>query len=141
MLSPKKMKYRKAFKGRLKGDATGGNRITFGEYGLQALEPGKITSRQIEAARVALTRHMKRGGRVWIKIFPYKPVTKKPLEVRMGAGKGGVEFYVAPVRTGKILYEIGSEVDTTTAREALELAAAKLPIRTRVIAKSDVPLG
>jgi large subunit ribosomal protein L16 len=141
MLSPKRMKYRKAFKGRIKGQATGGNKITFGEFALQALEPGKITSRQIEAARIALTRHMKRGGRVWIKIFPYKPVSKKPLEVRMGAGKGSVEFYVAPIRTGRIIYEIGSEVEPQVAREALELAAAKLPIRTRVIAKSDVPWG
>ena len=141
MLQPNRLKHRKVQKGRNTGIATRGTKVSFGEYGLKAVARGRLTSRQIEAARIALTRHMKRGGRVWIKIFPYKPVTKKPLEVRMGAGKGGVEFYVAPVRSGRILYEIGAEVDTQTATEALALAAAKLPIRTRVIAKSDVPWG
>jgi large subunit ribosomal protein L16 len=141
MLAPKKMKYRKAFKGRIRGTPRNGSRLAQGEYGLQALEAGRITARQIEAARIALTRHMKRGGRVWIKMFPHKPVTRKPLEVRMGAGKGSVEYYVAQIRPGRIMYEIGAEVEANVAKEALELAAAKLPIRTRVIAKSDTPWG
>ncbi len=136
MLSPKKMKYRKAHKGRIKGDATRGSELSFGDFGLQALESGKITARQIEAARVAMTRHIKRGGRVWIKIFPDHPVTKKPLEVRMGKGKGSVEFYVAYVKPGRILYEMDG-VTPAVATEALNLAAAKLPIRTKLLMKSE----
>ncbi len=136
MLSPKKMKYRKAHKGRIKGDATRGSELSFGDFGLQALESGKITARQIEAARVAMTRHIKRGGRVWIKVFPDHPVTKKPLEVRMGKGKGSVEFYVAYVKPGRILYEMDG-VTPAVATEALNLAAAKLPIRTKLLMKSE----
>lgn len=136
MLSPKKMKYRKAHKGRIKGDAIRGSELSFGDFGLQALESGKITARQIEAARVAMTRHIKRGGRVWIKIFPDHPVTKKPLEVRMGKGKGSVEFYVAYVKPGRILYEMDG-VTPEVATEALNLAAAKLPIRTKLLSKSE----
>ena len=138
MLSPKKMKYRKAHKGRIKGDATRGSELSFGDFGLQAMESGKITARQIEAARVAMTRHIKRGGRVWIKIFPDHPVTKKPLEVRMGKGKGSVEFYVAYVKPGRILYEMDG-VTPAVATEALNLAAAKLPIRTKLLMKSEDP--
>lgn len=136
MLSPKRMKFRKAHKGRIKGDATRGSELSFGDFGLQALESGKITARQIEAARVAMTRHIKRGGRVWIKIFPDHPVTKKPLEVRMGKGKGSVEFYVAYVKPGRILYEMDG-VTPAVATEALNLAAAKLPIRTKLLMKSE----
>ncbi|RYZ60420.1 MAG: 50S ribosomal protein L16 [Proteobacteria bacterium] len=136
MLSPKKMKFRKAHKGRIKGDAIRGSELSFGDFGLQALESGKITARQIEAARVAMTRHIKRGGRVWIKIFPDHPVTKKPLEVRMGKGKGSVEFYVAYVKPGRILYEMDG-VTPAVATEALNLAAAKLPIRTKLLSKAE----
>lgn len=136
MLSPKRMKFRKAHKGRIKGEATRGSELSFGDFGLQALESGKITARQIEAARVAMTRHIKRGGRVWIKIFPDHPVTKKPLEVRMGKGKGSVEFYVAYVKPGRILYEMDG-VTPAVATEALNLAAAKLPIRTKLLMKSE----
>ena len=135
MLSPKKMKFRKAHKGRIKGDAIRGSELSFGDFGLQAMESGKITARQIEAARVAMTRHIKRGGRVWIKIFPDHPVTKKPLEVRMGKGKGSVEFYVAYVKPGRILYEMDG-VTPAVATEALNLAAAKLPIRTKLLSKA-----
>ena len=137
MLAPKKLKFRKSFVHGIKGAARGGHTIAFGEWALQALEPGRMTARQIEAARVAMTRHMKRGGKVWIKIFPHTPVTKKPLEVRMGSGKGSVELYVASIRRGRLLYEIGGEVEPGVAKRALELAAAKLPIKTRVISKSD----
>ncbi len=140
MLSPKKMKYRKAHKGRIKGKADRGSKLSFGEFGLVALEPGKISARQIEAARVAMTRHTKRGGQVWITIFPHKPVTKKPAETRMGSGKGGVEFYVAPVRAGRILYEM-SGVKREVAIEALSLAGSKLPIRTKLLIKEDDPWG
>ncbi|MES2746366.1 MAG: 50S ribosomal protein L16 [Bdellovibrionota bacterium] len=136
MLSPKRMKFRKAHKGRIKGEATRGSELSFGDFGLQAMESGKITARQIEAARVAMTRHIKRGGRVWIKIFPDHPVTKKPLEVRMGKGKGSVEFYVAYVKPGRILYEMDG-VTPAVATEALNLAAAKLPIRTKLLMKSE----
>ncbi len=136
MLSPKRMKFRKAHKGRIKGEATRGSELSFGDFGLQALESGKITARQIEAARVAMTRHIKRGGRVWIKIFPDHPVTKKPLEVRMGKGKGSVEFYVAYVKPGRILYEMDG-VTPAVATEALNLAAAKLPIKTKLLMKSE----
>jgi large subunit ribosomal protein L16 len=138
MLSPKKLKFRKQFKGRIKGRAETGAHIAFGEYAIQALEPGRITSRQIEAARIAMTRHIKRGGQVWIKIFPDTPVTKKPAEVRQGKGKGSVDHYIAKVKPGRILYEI-SGVDKTVASEALARAKAKLPIRSRIIVKSEDP--
>lgn len=132
MLSPKRMKFRKAHKGRIKGPAKAGTTLQRGDFGLMAMESGKITARQIEAARIAMTRHIKRGGGVWIRIFPYKPVTKKPAETRMGSGKGGVEYYIAPVRAGRILYEMEG-VDRATAEEALSLAASKLPIKTKLI--------
>jgi large subunit ribosomal protein L16 len=140
MLSPKKMKFRKAHKGRVRGKAQRGSHLAFGEYGLQALEHGKITARQIEAARIAMTRAIKRGGQVWIKIFPDKPVTKKPAEVRMGKGKGSVELYVAPIKPGRILYEMGG-IPPEVAQKALELAGSKLPIKTRVIAVATDPWG
>jgi len=138
MLSPKKMKFRKQQKGRIRGQSTRGDSLAFGEVGLVALEGGHITSRQIEAARIAMTRKTKRGGQVWIKIFPDLPVTKKPLEVRMGSGKGAVDHYAARVHPGRILYEIGG-IDKALAVEALELAAAKLPIKTRLLVKADDP--
>ena len=132
MLQPKRTKFRKQFKGRIKGDAKGGTALNFGEYGLKALEPERITARQIEAARRALTRHMKRSGRVWIRVFPDVPVSKKPLEVRMGSGKGTPELWVARVKPGRILFEIDG-VPVAVARESLALAAAKLPIKTRFV--------
>ena len=132
MLQPKKTKFRKAHKGRIRGLATSGASLSFGEYGLKAMEPERVTARQIEAARRALTRHMKRSGRVWIRIFPDVPVSKKPLEVRMGSGKGNPEFWVARVKPGRILFEVDG-VPVALAREALALAAAKLPIKTRFI--------
>jgi large subunit ribosomal protein L16 len=138
MLSPKKLKFRKQSKGRIKGEASRGVHLAFGDYGLQALESGKITARQIEAARIAMTRHIKRGGKVWIKIFPDKPVTKKPLEVRMGKGKGSVDHYVAYVKPGRVLYEMDG-VAPEIATDALKLAAAKLPIRTKLLMKSEDP--
>lgn len=131
MLMPKKIKRRKVHRGRRRGKATRGAVVKFGEYGLQALECGWITSRQIEAARVAMTRHAKRGGKVWIRIFPDKPITKKPAETRMGKGKGAPEEWVAVVRPGRILYEMEG-VSEELARDAMRLAASKLPIRTRV---------
>ncbi len=134
MLMPKRIKYRKHHRGRRKGQATRGNTVAFGEYGLQALDPVWITNRQIEAARVALTRHIKRGGKVWIRIFPYKPVTKKPAETRMGKGKGNPEEWVAVVKPGHILFELEG-VDEKLAREALRLASAKLPLKTRVVSR------
>jgi large subunit ribosomal protein L16 len=124
------------FKGRTKGLATRGAEISFGTYGLKAMEPGWITNRQIEAARVALTRHIKRGGKVWIRIFPDKPITKKPAETRMGKGKGNPEGWVAPIKRGRILYEMEG-VDITTAKEALRLAAHKLPIQTRFLQREE----
>jgi large subunit ribosomal protein L16 len=136
MLTPKRVLHRKVHRGRMKGKAMVGNTLTFGEFGLQALEPCWMTSRQIEAARIALTRHIKRGGKVWIKIFPDKPVSKKPAETRMGSGKGNPEFYVAVVRPGRVLFEL-SGVGEQTAREALRLASAKLPIGTKIIARSE----
>ena len=136
MLQPKRMKYRKAFRGRLKGKAYRGAEVTFGDYGLQALEPSWITSRQIEAARRAIVRHVKRGGKLWIRIFPDKPVTKKPAETRMGSGKGSVDHYVAVVKPGRILFEI-SGVSEEVAREAFRLAAHKLPIKTQFVAKEE----
>src|SRR5438874_8679535 len=132
MMQPKKTKFRKAHKGRIKGIATSGVDLSFGQFGLKALEPDRVTARQIEAARRALTRHMKRAGRVWIRVFPDVPVSKKPLEVRMGSGKGAPEYWVTRVKPGRILFEVGG-VSITTAREALLLAAAKLPIKTRFV--------
>lgn len=137
MLMPKRVKYRKQHRGRMKGQAKGGTEVTFGEYGLQALEPSWITSRQIEAARIAMTRQMKRGGKVWIKIFPDKPYTAKPLEVRMGSGKGAPEGWVAVVKPGKVMFEVAG-VDEETAREALRLAAHKLPIKTRFVKREEI---
>ena len=132
MLQPKKTKFRKMFKGRIKGDAKGGTDLNFGSYGLKAMEPERITARQIEAARRAITRQMKRQGRVWIRIFPDKPVTKKPLEVRMGSGKGNVELWVAKVKPGRVLFEL-SGVGEDVAREAMRLAIHKLPFKARFI--------
>jgi large subunit ribosomal protein L16 len=134
MLQPKRTKYRKVQKGRNRGVATRGNKVSFGEYGLKATTHGHITQRQIEAARRALTRFIKRGGRVWIRIFPDKPVSRKPLEVRMGSGKGNPEFWVAPVQPGTVLYEMEG-VNETEAREAFRLAAAKLPVRTTFVTR------
>ena len=134
MLQPKKTKFRKAFKGRIHGDAKGGTTLNFGSYGLKAMEPDRITARQIEAARRAITRQMKRAGRVWIRIFPDVPVTAKPTEVRMGKGKGAIEFWAARVAPGRIMFEIDG-VSEDVAREALRLGAAKLPIRTRVVTR------
>ena len=132
MLQPKKTKFRKQFKGRISGNAKGGFQLDFGEYGLKALEPERVTARQIEAARRALTRHMKRAGRVWIRVFPDVPVSKKPTEVRMGKGKGAPEFWAAKVKPGRVMFEVGG-VPVEVARESLALAAAKLPIKTRFI--------
>jgi len=137
MLMPKRTKFRKYQKGRIKGNASRGTRINFGDFGLKALEPGRITSRQIEAARVAMTRRMKRVGKVWIRIFPDKPITKKPAETRMGKGKGSPEFWVAPVRPGRMLFEIGGGISEELAREALRLAQHKLPIRTKFVVRPD----
>ena len=134
MLSPKRTKYRKAFKGRISGAAKGGTNLDFGSYGLKAMEPDRLTARQIEAARRAITRHMKRAGRVWIRVFPDVPISRKPAEVRMGSGKGAPEFWAARVRPGRILFELDG-VTPAIAREALLLAAAKLPIRTRFVAR------
>jgi large subunit ribosomal protein L16 len=136
MLQPKKVKHRKVMKGRLRGKAHRGNKLSFGEYGLQALGTGFITARQIEAARIAMTRYVKRGGKIWIRMFPDKPVTKKPAETRMGKGKGNPEEWVSPVRRGRMLYEMEG-VDEKTAREALRLAAHKLPIATRFVAREE----
>src|SRR5579885_845881 len=140
MLAPKRVKFRKRFKGRTKGMATRGNTVAFGHFGLMALEPGWISNRQIEASRVALTREMKRGGKVWIRVFPDKPVTKKPAETRMGSGKGNPEGWVAVVKPGRILFEMGG-VDPEVAREAMRLAAAKLPIRTRFLSAAEGQVG
>ncbi len=137
MLAPKKIKYRKHQKGRIKGVAHRGNQLNFGDFGLKALGRGRITAQQIEAARIAITRHVKRKGKIWIRIFPDKPVTKKPAETRMGKGKGGVEYWVAPVKPGRILYEMEG-VDEKTAREALRLASYKLPIPTKIVSRSNM---
>ena len=134
MLQPKKMKFRKTFKGRIKGDAKGGSALNFGSYGLKAMEPERVTARQIEAARRAITREMKRQGRVWIRIFPDLPVSKEPTEVRMGKGKGSVEFWAARVKPGRIVFEIDG-VPEDVAKEALRLGAMKLPIMTRVVTR------
>ena len=138
MLSPKKVKWRKQHKGRMKGKANRGNTITFGDLAIQATTCGYITNRQIEAARIAMTRKIKRGGNVWIKIFPDVPISKKPAEVRMGKGKGSVDHFVAKIRPGRIVYEMAG-IEGDVAREALELAAAKLPIRTKIIVKGQDP--
>lgn len=129
MMQPKRTKFRKQFKGRNRGLATRGNKISFGEFGLRAMTRGRITARQIEAARRAMTRHIKRGGKVWVRIFPDKPITKKPLEVRQGKGKGSVEYWVAEIKPGHILFEMEG-ISEELAREALKLAAAKLPVQT-----------
>ena len=136
MLLPKRVKYRKQMRGRMTGKATRGNIVNYGEFGLQAQEPAWITSRQIEAARVAMTRYTKRGGKVWIKIFPDKPVTQQPAETRMGKGKGSPEYWVAVVKPGRVMFEIGG-VSEEVAREALRLAAHKLPIKTKVVTKAE----
>ena len=136
MLTPKRVLHRKVHRGRMTGRAMVGNTLTFGDYGLQALEPCWMTSRQIEAARIAMTRKIRRGGKVWINVFPDKPVTKKPAETRMGSGKGNPEFYVAVIRPGRVLFEL-SGVGESTAREALRLASAKLPIGTKIISRAE----
>ena len=136
MLMPKRVKYRKVQRGRMTGKATRGNVVTYGEYGLQAAQPAWISAQQIEAARVALTRYIKRGGQVWIKIFPDKPVTEKPAETRMGSGKGSPEYWVAVVKPGRVLFEVGG-IDEETAREAMRLAANKLPIKCKFVSKQE----
>ncbi len=141
MLLPKRVKYRRVQRGRMKGKATRGTAVTYGDYGLVALEPAWITSNQIEAARVAMTRHIKRGGKVWIKIFPDKPVTEKPAETRMGSGKGSPEYWVAVVKPGRVLFEIGAEKDKPISqdelKEALRLAMHKLPVKCKIVAKEQ----
>ena len=134
MLQPKRTKFRKQFKGRNRGLALVGNAVSFGEYGLKAVSRGRITARQIEAARRAISRHVRRGGKIWIRVFPDKPISKKPLEVRMGKGKGAVEYWVAEIQPGKVLYEMDG-VDESLAREAFALAAAKLPLKTTFVVR------
>ncbi|NLB19898.1 MAG: 50S ribosomal protein L16 [Clostridium sp.] len=136
MLMPKRVKHRKTHKGRMKGKASRGNFLAYGDYGIQATECGWITSNQIEAARVAINRYIKRGGKLWIKIFPDKPITEKPAEVRMGSGKGAVEYWVAVVKPGRVLFEL-SGVDEVTAREAMRLAQHKLPVSSKFVTKRD----
>ena len=136
MLAPKRVKHRKAFKGRMRGAATRGNRVSFGEYGLQAMEPAWVTNRQIESARVAITRHIKRGGKVWIRLFPDKPVTSKPAETRMGKGKGNPEGWVAVVKPGRIMFELEG-VTPEIARKAMALGAAKLPIKCKFVVRDE----
>ena len=140
MLLPKRVKYRRVHRGRMKGKASRGNTVTYGEWGLQAIEPSWITSNQIEAARIAMTRYTKRGGKVWIKIFPDKPVTEKPAETRMGSGKGSPEYWVAVVKPGRVMFEIAG-VSEEVAREALRLAMHKLPIKCKIVAKEDTVSG
>jgi len=137
MLQPKRTKYRKQMKGKNRGLASQGNKVSFGEYGLKATDRGRITARQIEAARKAMTRHIRRGGKIWIRIFPDKPITKKPLEVRQGKGKGNVEYWVAQIQPGRILYEM-SGVDENLAKEALKLAASKLPVGTKFVTRKII---
>ena len=139
MLLPKRVKYRRVHRGRMKGKATRGNTVSYGEFGLQAMEPGWITSNQIEAARIAMTRHTKRGGKVWIKIFPDKPVTEKPLGTRMGSGKGSPEHWVAVVKPGRVMFEIAG-VSEEVAKEALRLAGHKLPVKTKVV-RAETEIG
>lgn len=141
MLMPKRVKYRKTMRGRMKGKAYRGAEVHFGEYGLQALEPGWVTARQLEAARRAIVRGMRRRGKIWIRVFPDKPVTHKPAETRMGNGKGNVEFWVAVVRPGRIMFELGGGLDEATAREALRLAQYKLAIRTKIVTRLDRVVG
>ena len=136
MLAPKRVKFRRMHKGRMRGQATRGNHVSFGEYGLMAAAPGWISNRQIEAARVAMTRHIKRGGKVWIRIFPDKPISKKPAETRMGKGKGNPESWVAVVKPGRVMFELEG-IDEKTARRAMELASAKLPIKTRFVIREQ----
>jgi large subunit ribosomal protein L16 len=136
MLQPKRVKYRKQQKGRLRGNAQRGNTIAFGDYGLQTIEIGWISNRQIESARVAMTRHIKRGGKVWIRIFPDKPITSKPAETRMGKGKGNPESWVAPVRPGRVMFELEG-VPEAVARRAMQLAAAKLPVKTKFLVREE----
>ena len=138
MLVPKRVKHRREFRGKMRGEAKGGKEVTFGEFGLQATDSHWITNRQIEAARIAMTRYMKRGGKVWIKIFPDKPVTAKPAETRMGSGKGSPEYWVAVVKPGRVMFEIAG-VPEETAREALRLASHKLPIKTKIVAREAAP--
>ena len=140
MLLPKRVKYRKVMRGRMKGKATRGNVVSNGDFGLQAIEPSWITSRQIEAARIAMTRYIKRGGQVWIKIFPDKPITQKPAETRMGSGKGSPEYWVAVVKPGRVMFEIGG-VAEDVAKEALRLAMHKLPVKCKIVKKSDAEDG
>ncbi len=135
MLQPKRTKFRKQMKGRNRGNATRGNKVSFGEFGLKAISRGRLTARQIEAARRAMTRHVKRGGKIWIRIFPDKPISKKPLEVRMGSGKGNVEYWVAQIKPGHVLYEMEG-VTEQIAREAFKLASAKLPIQTTFVTRT-----
>ncbi|MFI5322960.1 MAG: 50S ribosomal protein L16 [Thermodesulfobacteriota bacterium] len=137
MLQPARTKYRKLHKGRIRGKATKGAAMAFGEYGLQSVEGGKLTSRQIEAARIAITRHVKRGAKLWIRVFPHKAITKKPAETRMGKGKGDVDSYVAPVRRGTMIYEI-SGLPLDLAKEAFRLASHKLPVKTRLVSRHEV---
>ena len=137
MLMPKRVKHRKVHRGRMSGPSKGGTKVSFGEYGIQALEPGWITARQIESARIAITRTVKRGGKVWINIFPQKPVTQKPAETRMGSGKGNPEFWVAVVKPGRVMFELGG-VSEELAREAMRRAGHKLPIRTRFVMREEV---
>ena len=137
MLLPKRVKYRRVHRGRLTGKATRGNKVTYGEFGLVALEPAWITSNQIEAARIAMTRYTKRGGQVWIKIFPDKPITEKPAETRMGSGKGSPEYWVAVVKPGRVMFEIAG-VSEEVAREALRLASHQLPIKTKIVKREDL---
>ncbi len=139
MLSPKRIKFRKVQKGRLGGKAYRGSEVSFGQFGLKTLEPGRITARQIEAARIAMTRHVKRGGRIWTRIFPDKPITKKPAEVRMGKGKGNPEYWVAPVKSGRILFEM-DDVSRNVAEEALRLAGHKLPVSTKFVVRGEIPV-
>ena len=140
MLLPKRVKYRRVQRGRLKGKAMRGNKVTYGDFGLQALEPAWVTSNQIEAARIAMTRYIKRGGQVWIKIFPDKPIIEKPAETRMGSGKGSPEYWVAVVKPGRVMFEIGG-VSEELAREAMRLAAHKLPVKCKFIAKESEEKG
>ena len=136
MLVPRRVKYRREFRGKMRGEAKGGKEVTYGQYGLQSLDSKWITSRQIEAARIAMTRYMKRGGKVWIKIFPHKPVSAKAIGVRMGSGKGAPEDWVAPTKRGKIMFEVGG-VSEEVAHEALRLASHKLPVRTRIVSREE----
>jgi large subunit ribosomal protein L16 len=140
MLMPKKVKHRRVMNGRMRGKATRGEQISFGDFGLKALEAGWITDRQIEAARIAMTRHVKRGGKIWIRMFPDKPITKKPAETRMGSGKGAPDHWVAVIKPGRVMYEIQG-VDEALAREAFRLAAQKLPIKTKFVSRADLEGG